>query len=420
MSYAVCIIAIWLVKFHQNVKVLMLSQGEEEAFDLISRCRFIDNNLPSFLRGKRDPDQRGFLGFPVTNSEIKALPSTEKAGRSTDATLVICDEWEFHPYAEDNFAALKPTIDAGGKFIALSTGDPTKLNTFFKKKYNESKSGFSQFHRMFIGALERPGRDMAWLETVVQDLSSIQRQGEYPLTEDDMLTVLKTRRVFDQDRLLEMRAMAMKPIKHELSDKYKGIVKIFQPYVVGNKYYMFTDPSAGKEDPFATTIFEFQTGLQVTSARAKVPADMCAMIHDELVREYRAFNSYELQSSAGGVFSGKLDALETPYRCPFIDNNWVLQPQKGHGWWTIGMKEGGKRDRIIWGLEEAIRLNQLRLNDIDFIDELINIIQPEGKEPGAPSGAHDDCMIACGAAWQIRKYMPLGVEPIKSYPYRRM
>ena len=415
LSYALCIISLWLAKFRQNAKVLMLSQGEEEAFDLVARCRFIDNNLPDYLRGKRDPDQRGFLGFPATNSEIRALPSTDKAGRSTDATLVVCDEWEFHEYAEENFAALKPTIDAGGKFIALSTGDPTRLDTYFKKKYNESKSGFSQFQRMFVGALERPGRDMAWLEGAIKDLSSIQRQGEYPLTEDDMLTVLKTRRVFDQDRLLEMRAQAVKPIKHELSDKYRDIVKIFRPCVVGNKYYMFTDPSDGKEDPFASTVFDFQTGFQMASARGKIPADRCAVIHDELAREYRAFNSYELNARAGGIFSEKLKALETPNQCPFIDNNWILSDKGKQGWWT----DKNKKDKIIWGLEEAVRLNQIQLNDTDFIDELINIIQPEGEEPMAPSGGHDDCMIACGAAWQIRKYVPIGAGTVKSYAYRR-
>ena len=28
---------------------------------------------------------------------MQRVPSTEKAGRSTDATIVVCDEWEFHP-----------------------------------------------------------------------------------------------------------------------------------------------------------------------------------------------------------------------------------------------------------------------------------------------------------------------------------
>ncbi|KKL03931.1 hypothetical protein LCGC14_2621190, partial [marine sediment metagenome] len=226
ITYSVVILAVWLCKFFENAKVLLLSQGEDEAFDMISRCRFVDNQLPEFLRTRREPDQRGNIGFPDTGSEIKALASTDKAGRSTDATLVICDEWEFHPYAESNFAALKPTIDGGGKFIGLSTADTSKLNTFFKKKYHAARSGMGTFHKIFLPALIRPGRDKAWLESATADLSESQRQGEYPLTEDDMLSVVKSRRVLSQDMLNWMRLNAQPPIPHELSEKYKGLVKI--------------------------------------------------------------------------------------------------------------------------------------------------------------------------------------------------
>ena len=416
ITYSVVILAVWLCKFFQNAKVLCLSQGEDEAFDVISRCRFVDNQFPEFLRTKREPDQRGHIGFPDTGSEIRALASTEKAGRSTDATLVICDEWEFHPYAEPNFAALKPTIDGGGKFIGLSTADTSKLDTFFKRKYHAARSGMGNFHKVFLPALIRPGRDKKWLDNVTADLSESQSQGEYPLSEDDMLSVVKSRRVLSQDMLNWMKLNAQPPIPHELSEKYKGLVRIFKAPVLGLRYFLFNDPSEGIEDPHAISVHEFITGEQVATSRGKVPADMCARIEDELVRAYNnAWNSHELNARGGGIVSQKLDELDTPNRCPFIDTNGQLNLKGKRGWHT------GKtlRDKLIWGLEEVIRLNQMRINDLDFIDEMKNFVQLEGEDPSAPKGGHDDTVFACGGAWQIRKYMPLNSGIVKSYKYRR-
>jgi len=394
----------------------MISKKEDDAFDMIGRCRFMDTHLPDWLKTRRDPDQQGKLGFPDTTSEIKAEPSTVDAGRSTDATLVVTDEWEFHPYARENFAATKPTIDAGGKFIGLSTADPTKLDTFFKEKYHEAKSGMSQFQKVFLNALARPGRTMEWLDRVTHDLSDTQKQGEYPLTENDMLSLVKSRKVFDPDALLFMRANAALPIKHELSDKYKGIVKIFKPTVVGFRYFLFDDPSEGIEDPHAISVHEFQSGDQVATSRAKIPADQVAMIHDELVRYYNdAFNSHELNARGGGIVSDRLNTLGTPNRCPFVDTNGTLNLKGKLGWHT------GKtlRDKMIWGLEEAIRLYQVKINDVDFIDEMLNFVQLEGQDPSAPKGGHDDTIFATGGAWAIRKYIRVAKSEVRSYAYRR-
>lgn len=391
----------------------MLSQGEDEAYDLIAKCKFIDENLPDFLKLPRDPDQRGFIRFPDTGSEIKALPSTERAGRSTDATLVICDEWEFHPYSEQNFAALKPTVDAGGQFIALSTADKTKLNTFFKRKYHEAKSGFSNFIKVFLPWNVRPGRTEEWYEDLLKDMADWQREQEYPATEDEALGVLKTRKYFNEDAL---KQMDVKPVVSvDDFSRWQGVVRVYKLPILGRKYCIFTDPSMGSEDPHAVVVRDHNTGEWVAISHGMTPADQCAEIHDALVRFYNdAWNSYELNSMAGGHFEAKINDLSTPNRCPFIDTNGTLNTKGKKGWWT------GKalRNKMLLGLEENIRLRQDTLYDKEAINELFVFFVPEGEDPQAPKGGHDDFVIAGGGVIQIDKYMPVGAGKVRTIDYK--
>ncbi len=414
ISWLVCMFCLWKAKFFENAKILFLSQGQDEAYDLIKKCKFIDDNLPDYLKTKRDPNQDGKIGFPDTGSDVVALPSTEKAGRSTDASIVVCDEWEFHPYAENNFAAIKPTIGAGGKFIGLSTADKTKLNTFFKQKYLEAKSGQNNFKAIFLPWNLRPGRTEEWFKNEIKDYRPWQVEQEYPSTESEALSTLKSIPFFSIVAIDSMKADVMSPIPHELSDKHKQLIHVYKLPVVGKRYLLFTDPSDGY-DPHASIVIDSQTGEEVASSHGRTGADHCAMIHDELARTYNnAFNNYELNSRAGGIFSQKLKDLDTPNQAYFVNADGKLNLNK-KGWFT-----GDKlKDNMLWGLEEAIRLRQIVPHRKDCLEEFEQFMKPEGEDPQTPKGGHDDYIMAWAGVWQLRKYLPAEMGEVRSYHYHR-
>ena len=194
ITWVVCIYCTWVAKFHKNAKVLMISKKEEDAFDLIAKCKFVNSELPDFMRSSLEPSQSGKIGFPEMSSEIVALATTEDAGRGTDASVVVCDEWEFHKYAEQNFAAVLPVISNGGQFIAMSTADKTKINTYFKNIYNRARAGEGNFFNIFLPWFIRPNRDQAWYDRETADMSSSKKEGEYPATEKEMLDTIGSRR----------------------------------------------------------------------------------------------------------------------------------------------------------------------------------------------------------------------------------
>ena len=417
ISWLASAYALWMSKFHENAKVLLVSQGEEEAFALVDKCKFIDNKLPDFLHERRDPDQRGFIGFPSMTAEIKALAATSIAGRSTDATIIICDEWEYHPYAEINFGALRPTISGGGQFIGLSTANPliTHDKSFFKTMYLRAKLKESDFMSVFLPWHIRPGRDQGWYDRETRDMPSWMKQGEYPSTEDDMLSTLKTRKFFDVNALSQMYQDVKEPISHELSDKYKGLVRIYKLPVIGKRYCVFADPSDGKEDPHAIIVLDHQTGEEVAESHGKTTADLCAQIFDELVRLYnKALNSYELNARAGGIFSMKIKELDTPNQCAFLKADGKLDTTGKKGWWT------GKTlwNTVIWGLEEAVRLRQVVPYSKELLDEFNQFMVPEGEDPQKPRGGSDDYIDAMARAWHLRKYIKSGDVKITHLQYK--
>lgn len=381
--------------------------------------KFIWSKLPDFLRSPLGiPTNQSILTFSTPNSRVRALASTRDAGVGFGgATKAVLDEFEYHDYAEENYPEIKAMIDTcSGQLVILSTANKLLMGTKFKELYAKARSGESNFFKVFLPYNVLPERTPEWYENQRKDSKSWVVECHYPRNEDEALTTLKTQAFFDLDILDSMKAGALgfPPLEHDLSNKYKGLVKIFRLPEVGEKYIAFADPSDGKDDPHAIIVIK-RNGEQVAESHGKTPADKCAQIHDDLVRYYNnAYNSYELNARAGGIFSEKIKQLDTPNQAPFIKPDKTTDPKK-QGWWT----SHSLKDTMVLGLEEAVRQRQIIIYSKDCLDEFKQFIIPEGEDPQATSGAHDDYVMAWGGVWQIKKYMPVRQElNIHSFEYQ--
>jgi hypothetical protein len=117
-------------------------------------------------------------------SRVKSMPATPGAGRTFTASLAIMDEAAFMNYADKLYTSLKPTIDAGGKLIILSTANGRA--NLFHTLVERAKAGLGQFAFRFLPWHVRPGRDAAWYAATEADAvdSSLMKQ-EYPATPDE-------------------------------------------------------------------------------------------------------------------------------------------------------------------------------------------------------------------------------------------
>ncbi len=377
--------ALWTVEFNEGANVLLLSKGEDEAKEMLSRCALIHRELPDWLRLSLGPGGASIMTFPAMDSKIRALPATETAGRTETATLVICDEWDFHPYADANYAAVKPTIDAGGQFIGVSTVDKAKQDSLFKKLWR--MGGESGFKQVFLGWEKRPGRDKRWYEETKKSYPDLVKwEQEYPSTAEEALAPSQGLCYFDVPRLKELLE-GVRP-----GDTYK-------PYVVGRRYGAFIDPAGMGADSHSLSILDCQTG--------------------EFVVDYTTKESLE-------IFSLKANDILCKYQCPLlgIENNGVglamVQALKGLGYpdgklvyqdekrTKVGVAmTGGLRERILVDLALGIRQGGLIPYSRPAIDEMFSFINTEKGKPQAAQGAHDDrVMSMAGANWVGKQVVP--------------
>ena len=397
--------------FFESSKALESSQKEDDANEILGRSKFINEHHPDFLKLKLEPDQSSLLGFPATHGRIRALPSTSAAGRSTDSTIVFSDEWDFHENAEENFAAVKPTIDKGGIFIGASTIDKTKINSFPQKMWHKAKSGESNFIPIFWGYYVVPERTEETYENDTKDLEDYQKEGEYARNEEECFSAPQTTCRFNVEALKEMKKECPSPIRIE----YNGWVKIYKEPVAGRKYCLVADPSEGVSgDPNLAEIIDGQTNEAVARSHGMIPIDDQARIdYDLYERYYHPYTAIERNASGLTLIKCLVDmGVANWYYCD--------KERTKPGWYTSGGSGGGgNRPVMIQDLAENIRLRQYRIADEDEISEFQSFIRTEKHPAGvARGGCHDEAPIVWAIYSQIRKSMRMGDMRVSSWKYK--
>ena len=247
-----------LHKCYKNANVLMLSAGEVEAGVLLGKSSFINAHLPTFLRLKTSHDGAELLAFSDVMSQIRALPSTEKAGVGETATLVIRDELEYHEYAEENYGQIRPTIGGGTQIVDLSTSRRSKPTSHFKQIYRGGKVGTNNYYSLFLPCLVRPDRDMDWYHNEEKDYAMryIFEQNN-PLTEADALDSVEGIGLFEKEALERLLVNTCEPVRTPSANTY-----IYHPHKPELRYYVGGDGAEGRGGDYSVLWIEGTDGTR--------------------------------------------------------------------------------------------------------------------------------------------------------------
>jgi len=289
--------AIWLTITREASNVLMFSKGEKECWELLAKCRRIWEYLPPFLKFPLKKDSAEELEFRGINSHIKAFASTESAGVGEAASLIIADEWEYHPFADKNFMNAKPTIDSsGGQMVGCFTVDKKRPDTFaksiFKQAYYDQEG---EFKALFYPYTVRPERDEEWYQATMANTPTTALEGlspelymhqNYPRSVEEALSPVQSIAAFDLDTLDNMKADCRPPL--DLKEKYPDLnhqlCHIYKDFQMGKTYVASTDTGHGVGKDYSVTgIMDVRTG--------EVVADI---MHNKLPVEDFAYQSYKL------------------------------------------------------------------------------------------------------------------------------
>jgi hypothetical protein len=410
-SWLIAAYVLWFALFHLGATIGLFSRGETEAFELLAKCKRIYSQLPDFLKLKIQPDSSGELGFPAMMSSIKAFAATEAAGVSFTFSIIVCDEWLQHPYAEQNYFASKPARDAGGQFIGIFTSDPEKLDGLAIAIFKDAVEGKSGYTPLFTPYFARPGRDSKWYDETkksipLRDLGTLTPElymlKNYPASIEEALSPAQTIAAFDLKVVTEMMADVRQPIKVTRDGIDSNIIHIYKDFSIGQYFIAATDTSHGVGRDFSvTTIMNIKTGEVIADiVDNTLPPEELALHSTRMLDIFQNPLWFIESNDYGGV------TILTAQNLNYRNLGYEDDKNKKVGFNTQGSLETGGKvvgTRVaLWGsLIPAINNRQIQIYNVEGLKQFSDIIRNAQKQGRieAMHGRHDDYPMAVGICW---------------------
>jgi hypothetical protein len=159
ISTLVAAYSLWLMLFHNDKNILVISTKQEVAKELVSKVRFANDNLPSWLKVQCTEDNKLSLKFK-NGSRILATSAAGDAGRSFALSLLVIDEAAFIEGVDEIWTAAYPTLSTGGRSIILST--PNGVGNFFHKMWKDAEAKKGMFNPIKLPWNLHPERNQDW------------------------------------------------------------------------------------------------------------------------------------------------------------------------------------------------------------------------------------------------------------------
>jgi hypothetical protein len=149
---------LWNMLFKSDFNVLVIATTQEVAKNLVTKIRVMHENLPTWMKGTTDEDNK--LSLRLRNgSQVKAVSSTGTAGRSEALSLLVIDEAAFIRNIGEIWASAQQTLSTGGGCIALST--PNGTGNWFHKTWVDAEAD-GEFNPIKLHWTAHPERNDEW------------------------------------------------------------------------------------------------------------------------------------------------------------------------------------------------------------------------------------------------------------------
>jgi hypothetical protein len=376
---------LWLMVFNKNWSILFVSLKQDVAKDAVSKVRFANEHLPSWLRMACEEDNR--LSIKFTNgSEIKAASTTKYSGVSHALSLLIVDEAALIENAEELWTSAQPALSLGGSAVIMST--PRGAQGFFFKAFQNAKE--NGFHPNTLPWHLHPERDENWRRVEGAKIGNPQKAAQ----EFDCDFLASGHTLVDGVTISKYRAACLEPII-----KKENGLSIFLMPEFGHKYVVCADPASGFGADFsAFHVLDISTLKfdEVVCYRGKMsPTDFANLLVD-VCKNYGNAPLVIERNGLGLAVLEQVNNLEYPglICCAndlseFCLKGDVRSTEIVHGFPTSTRT----RQLVIDRLEEALRLGSVVLRDSRNCDELLTFIEKGGKMQAA-SGFSDDLLLS--------------------------
>jgi hypothetical protein len=254
--------SLWMMIFHKDKNILCIATKQDTAKNMVTKVRFMYDNLPSWLKGAEKPLENNKLLLKLTNgSQVKAVSAAGDAGRSEAVSLLLIDEAAFIDSIDEIFASAQQTLATGGGCIALST--PNGTGNWFHQTWQRAEIAENSFVPIKLPWTVHPERNQEWRNRQDADLGLRLAAQE---CDCDFATSGDT--VFEPEIIQWFEANLMDPVEKRGVD---GNLWIWEQPDYNKNYLVTADVARGDgKDYSACHVFDVENAVQVAEYRGQI------------------------------------------------------------------------------------------------------------------------------------------------------
>ena len=397
---------LWFALFHSEKTVLIASNKNDNAMEMIFRIRFMYERLPHWLKAGLADDgwNKHSIGFD-NGSRIISQATSENTGRGLAISLLFLDEFAFvrDSVQTEFWTSIAPTLATGGSCIITSTpnGDTNIFAQVWRGANNPSPQnpeiGINGFKAMEVLWDRPPGRDENFKKVETAKIGELRWMQEYEckfLSSDPLLidTVIISNLTGEIDKI--------KPVGTN------GEIVFYKYPQSGATYLIGMDCATGSGSDFTTLVaYEFPSMEQVAEWRSNTTSSVSSYhVLKKLLRIYeRAEAMVYFTVENNGVGEAIIALYEADENPPDVAEFVSETGQKRRGMTTTGKS----KMKACLQFKEMLERNNIHLRSKVLLHEIKNFVR-KGGSYNAKVGSTDDLIMATVNAIRI-------LEEISSY-----
>lgn len=398
--------SLWQMIFNSDRNILVISIKQEISKEIITKVRFANEHLPSWLKIQATEDNR--LSLRLKNgSMIAATSSAKDAGRSKALSLLVLDEAAFIDEAKDIWTSAFNTLSTGGRAIVLST--PNGVGNWFHEMWVNAEKSKNDFKTLRLHWNLHPKRDQRWRDEQTKQLGI---RGAAQECDCDFLT--SGTNVIDLMTLAEYedRKIAGRPemgVKDPIEFRYSNALWIWDLPKETCDYVICADPARGDgTDYSAAHVLNIETLEQVAEFQQQISpkefgnilVNLATEYNDALlIVEYNGLGPAVLQQiidrNYKNTFYSSLDLKVVEVARQIISRYYAEEKKLKPGFTTTL----STRPLLISKLEAYFRERIVDIHSVRTIQELKTFIWENGKAQAAQNYNDDLTMALCLGLW---------------------
>lgn len=396
------------VLYHKNTTICVMAH-EDSAIKKIFRIpRRAYNAMPAAIRPELD--RGGGSKYEMAFPKIRSLMYCDLESRGDTISRLHISEAAFVDY--ERYISTMQAVPVNGRITIEST--PNGVGNWFYDKWQNDDSYAKLFFPWYMDIgyqlpysgrlsytadenaliayakahhkIEISPNQIIWRRQKITELKDFFYQ-EYP---EDPATcfLLSGGQVIDRLIIQKIMAKAKKPI----SEQHE--VKVFETKRAGAHYVIGADPAEGVGGDFShATCYDVERRCEVATLRGQFKPVVFARRLKDFAAKYAHGHRWPLlavekNNHGHAVLQELIEHTDYP--------NLYFSKPDSPGWHSNSVTRPIMIDQLI----DAVEDDQIKINDILALNELMTLINKNGKIEAA-TGKHDDSVIATAIALQM-------------------